>query len=52
MMFGKAADFNRDMYQINIASMDVQPPIRRVCARGWGVVRERGLSVVQEFSPG
>jgi len=23
MMFGKAADFNRDMYQINIASMDV-----------------------------
>jgi hypothetical protein len=23
MMLGKAADFNRDMYQINIASMDV-----------------------------
>ena len=23
MMFGKAADFNREMYQINIASMDV-----------------------------
>ena len=23
MMFGKAADFNRDMHQINIASMDV-----------------------------
>jgi hypothetical protein len=23
MMFGKAADFNRDMYQVNIASMDV-----------------------------
>jgi hypothetical protein len=23
MMFGKAADFNRDMYQINIASMGV-----------------------------
>ena len=23
MMFGKAAEFNRDMYQINIASMDV-----------------------------
>ena len=23
MMFGKAVDFNRDMYQINIASMDV-----------------------------
>ena len=22
-VFGKAADFNRDMYQINIASMDV-----------------------------
>ena len=23
MMFGKSADFNRDMYQINIASIDV-----------------------------
>ena len=23
MMFGKTADFNRDMYQLNIASMDV-----------------------------
>jgi hypothetical protein len=23
MMFGKAADSNRDMYHINIASMDV-----------------------------
>jgi len=23
MMFGKAADFNRAMYQVNIASMDV-----------------------------
>ncbi len=23
MMFGRAADFNRDMYQVNIASMDV-----------------------------
>ena len=43
MMFGKAADFNRDMYQINIASMDVLMQLVQVVdsmREGQGVIME------------
>jgi hypothetical protein len=41
MMFGKAADFNRDMYQVNIASMDVLMQLLQVVdsmRNGQGVI--------------
>ena len=43
MMFGKAADFNRDMYQVNIASMDVLMQLVQVVdsmREGQGVIME------------
>ena len=43
MMFGKAADFNRDMYQINIASMDVLMQLVQVVdsmREGQGVIMD------------
>ena len=43
MMFGKAADFNRDMYQVNIASMDVLMQLVQVVdsmREGQGVIMD------------
>ena len=43
MMFGKAADFNRDMCQVNIASMDVLMQLVQVVdgmLEGQGLVME------------
>ena len=43
MMFGKAADFNRDMYQINIASMEVLMQLVQVVdsmREGQGVIMD------------
>jgi hypothetical protein len=43
MMFGKAADFNHDMYQINIASMDVLMQLVQVVdsmREGQGVIMD------------
>ena len=43
MVFGKAADFNRDMYQVNIASMDVLMQLVQVVdsmREGHGVIMD------------
>ncbi len=43
MMFGKAADFNRDMYQVNIASMDMLMQLVQVVdsmREGQGVIMD------------
>jgi hypothetical protein len=43
MMYGKAADFNRDMYQVNIASMDVLMQLVQVVdsmREGQGVIMD------------
>ena len=43
MMFGKAADFHRDMYQVNIASMDVLMQLVQVVdsmREGQGIIME------------
>ena len=43
MMFGKVADFNRDMYQVNIASMDVLMQLVQVVdsmREGQGVIMD------------
>ena len=60
-MFGKAAEFNRDMYQISIASMDVLMQLVQIvervntrygiCDLGFSKKMNRGTNPLQSAIP-